>query len=181
MLRRLPNLAPLLTLLTVFGCAPRTHVKPAGPDYTLVWHDPVNPDEHPATALHYKNKEVWPAVYEGYGYFFQDGVMVFVGLVPIQDSTGCYSYGQVFAVRGDSPALVLSQRLLRRRLTVSDGFGVHSLSWSNGTFRAQFQFAQSTNISTREFTWSDVKGFLEEGESLPRLMRPLFPVYRMLP
>lgn len=169
-----------VTLLTLVGCSPQTHVKPVGSDYTLVWHEPTNPDDHPGTTLHYKGKEVWPFVYGGYGCFAQTGMMVFVGLMPEGD--GCNPYQQLFAVRGDGPPVVLSQRLLHQELVVSNNeilpFSVQSLEFTNGDF--QVQFKQYTNILTRDFTWPDVTGFLDEGDRSARVAHPPFPDYRIL-
>lgn len=174
------HLVLVATLLALVGCSPKVHVRPVGSDYTLVWREPMNPDDHPGTALHYKGKEIWPNIYSVYGCFTQNGMMVFVGPVPEID--GYWPYAQFFAVRGEGLPMVLSERLLQQRLSFSDDampFEVRDLSFTNDHFRVEFK--QGTNILTREFTWLDVKGFLDEGERSARLVQHRLADYRVLP
>ena len=168
------------TLPALMGCRPQVHVRPVGFDYTLVWRDPMNPDDHPGTALHYKGKEIWPNIYRGYGCFTESGIIVFVGAVPEVD--GYWPYAQLFAGRGGGLPIVLSERLLQQPLSFSDNampFEVHDLSLTNDHFRVQFE--QGTNALTRDFTWSEVKAFLEEGEHSARVVQHRLANYRILP
>ena len=164
------------------GCVPQARVKPLGSDFSFVQLVPMNPDHHPATTLHYKRKEVWPIVFDGYGYFVQDDVVLFVGLVPQPGRNSSYPYQQVLAVRGGGVPLVLSERLLHQRLSFSDDavpFSVQSLSLINDQFRVEFK--RGDEILTREFSWADVNQFLTEGESSGRLVRNRQVDYRVLP
>jgi hypothetical protein len=170
-----------MMLLTLIGCAPQVHVKAGGSDYTFVWRD-LLPDAAPGSELHYKNKKVWDFVYEGYGYSCQGGMMVFTALVPYEDMTGCYSHPQLFVVRGGEPPVVLSQRIMQQPLRVPPGvpaYGVKSLVSTNGGVQVEFQ--QGTNVIRRDLTWSHFKRFLDEGDSLPKLVHHPFPEYRILP
>ena len=106
--------------------------------------------------------------------------MVFVAPVPMDH--GYLPYPQLFAVRGESLPVVLSERLLQQRFPFLEDaipFAVHALSFTNDHFRVVFE--QGNNISQRDFKWLDVKGFLDEGDSSARLVHDSIADYRILP
>jgi hypothetical protein len=182
MSRRFLCLSLVAGLFLLAGCAPQARVKPLGSDFSFVQLVPMNPDHHPATRLHYKSKEVWPIVFDGYGNFVQDGVVVFVGLLPYSGGDGSDPYQQLLAVRGGGVPLLLSERLLHQKLSSARDavpFRVQSLSLINDHFRVEFK--QGGEILVREFSWADVNQFLDEGESSERLVRNRQVDYRVLP
>src|SRR4051812_40744932 len=121
MRNRLHYLVLAVALVTFIGCSRKERV---GSGYVLVTPRSWNPDGHPGTTLHRGWHVIWGNVYTGYFYpaspsnFTRDGMMVFVGPPPVDDNW--YSYPQLFAVRGDGPPVVLSERLLHQRLAVFD-------------------------------------------------------------
>ena len=184
--RRLLNLLLAVALLTLIGCSKRERV---ASDYVLVTPESWNPDGHPGTALHRGRHVVWGNVYTGYFHpasassFSRDGMMVFVGLPPVGDNW--YSYPQLFAVRGDGPPVVLSERLLHKRLAVFDhgheasDFAVRHLVLTNGGFRVEFE--HNSVIKTCDVSWPDIKRFLDEADTSARLVHHLLSDYRLLP
>jgi hypothetical protein len=110
-------------------------------------------------------------------------MMVFAGPVPVGNDW--YSCTQFFAVRGDGPPVVLSQRLLHQRLSIFDpsgqasDFSVRSVAVTNGAFRVEFEHNAVTK--TCDVTWSQVQQFLDEGDTSGKLVHHALGDYRLLP
>jgi hypothetical protein len=167
------------------SCGLKPNTELAG-DYVLVSPQRINPDHHPGTSLQRGGKQVWYSVYPG-GFhpraatnFTKDGMMLFVGGVP--EGPGLWPYPQLFAIRGDGPPLVISERLLQQRFSVdyeTPPFRVRHLLLTNGEFQVQFEH-RGTNVSTYDITWSAIKRFLDEGETSARLVHHALGDYRIL-
>lgn len=186
MQRPFANLLLAIALFSISGCSDREQV---GFGYVLVTPESWNPDGHPGTALHRGRKVVWGNVYTGYfgptppSCFAHEGMMVFVGPPPVDDTWN--SYPQLFAVRADGPPVVLSERLLQRRLAVFDrgheasDFAVRHLALTNGGFRVEFEHNSITK--TCDVSWADIKRLLDEADTSPRLVHHPLGDYRLLP
>jgi hypothetical protein len=172
--------------LSLIGCTEREQL---GSDYVLVTPVSWNPDGHPGTTLYRGSKVVWGNVYTGYFYllsptnYTSDGMFLFVGPVPFEN--GWYGYSQLYAVRGDGPPVVLSERLLEKRLAVfnlgnEDGdFAVHHLVLTNKVFRADFEY--NSIVKTCFVSWDDIKRYLDEGDKSASVVTNRFNNYRRLP
>jgi hypothetical protein len=172
-------------LLMLIGCTSQVRVSS---DYVLVTPARWNPDSHPGTTLHRGGKIVWGNVYTGYFYpssatrFARDGMMVFVGPVPVGDDW--YSDPQLFAVRGDGPPVVLSERLLHQPLAVFDHgkdaseYAVRSVVPTDDGFRVEFEHNSANK--TCQVSWADITRLLDEGKTTAMLVQHRLGDYRLL-
>lgn len=179
-----------ITCFVLVACGDKEQVERISGGYELVTSATrLNPDYHPGTALRRGTKIIWGNIYTGYfqpapaNSFTHDGMMLFVGPVPDRDNW--YVFSQLFAVRGDGPPVVLSERLLQKHLVASsignEGsvFAVKSLSLVNGGFRVVF--TQGAEITTREITWDDIKRLLDEADTKARSVHHHLGDYKILP
>jgi hypothetical protein len=135
---------------------------PISADYSLAAPDSPSPGL-PAKVLLYKGRAIWPKVVAGSEKSFQDGIFVFISFVPDEKQ---YDFGDslhLFAVRGEGPPVLISERIFGQAMTAS---------WQVKSFNAQpggvnvtfFSGRGSTNLTqlTRLATWVDIDRWLLE-------------------
>ena len=180
------HVALLVISALVIGCSEKQDV---GGGYSLVTGaNSLNPDSHPGTALRRNGKIIWGNVYVGYYYaqapqnFFHNGIFLFVG--PFPDESGWVSFSQLFAVRGDGPPILLTERLVGRRLIisrrasdVSDMFSVRNISVVNGAVRVELDGA----ARPIELTLTAIENLFEEAATSGKTVHAQLGDYRVLP
>ena len=180
-------IAPLCFALA--GCSQREQV---GGGYTLVTPPTMGPDHHPGTSLRYRGRTVWGNVFGFYpdpaSKFYHDGIFVFVANVP--GDGDWWIEPQLFAVRGVGPPVVLSERVFKQPLVVSDISGVGS------TYSVRHLVATESGVSfviaywpdhnheataTNEMSWASIGQMLDEAVTSARLVSHPMGDYRVLP
>ncbi|MCX5658325.1 MAG: hypothetical protein NTW19_01215 [Planctomycetota bacterium] len=189
--RATPIIAFVMACVLTAGCSDREKL---GEDYVLVTPSTMGPDSHPGTSLRWKEKVVWKNVYVGYfspaesSQFCHDGMFVFVA--PVPGNNDWWLYPQLFAVRGGKPPVVLSERLLGQRLSVSyrsgemSTFSARAISPFKEGVRAVFEYqVDSNNKATKpiELTWAEIKQMLDEADTSARAIHHELGDYRVLP
>ncbi len=115
--------------------------------------------------------------------FSHDGMILFVGPVPAESNW--WPYPQLFAVRGDGPPVVLSERLVGQRLVPvydgSDGipFEIRHIALINDGVRVEFRHSGDTIMHT--LSWADIKRLLDEADKSARPVSHNLGDYRVLP
>ncbi|MHA3774883.1 hypothetical protein ACXR0O_25465 [Verrucomicrobiota bacterium sgz303538] len=179
-------------MATLLVACSKKHV--VGDGYSLVTPESLNPDSHPGTTLRRNGKIVWGNVYIGYfhnqtpPHFFHNGVFVFVGPLPIENSPS--SGPQLFAVRGDGPPVFLTERLHGQRLIIpkrltdeSNRFEVTSIASIDGGIQAEIEYWKNHNTKARRtihVTWAAIETLLDEATTSGELMHAQFDSYYAL-
>jgi hypothetical protein len=113
---------------------------------------------------------------------------VFVG--PLPGNTDWWTYPQLFVVRPGNTPVVLSERLLGRRLVVSSDsremstFAVRHITPTESGVRVEFEYWADSNIEatkTNDLAWPEIKRLLDEADTSARIVHHGHGDYRVLP
>ena len=190
MCRVIDHIVIAMFCIMLAGCSKREQV---GGGYVLVTPPTMGPDHHPGVSLQRKGKVVWDNVYVGHfsphaaSKFCHNGMFVFVG--PVPGNTDWWIHSQLFGVRSAGPPVVLSERLLGKRLVVSSdmhemsSFAVRDISLIEGGVRVVFELGaddSTQTTKTNDLAWTDIKGLLDDADASAKMVRHRLGDYRVL-
>jgi hypothetical protein len=127
---------------------------------------------------------VWPSVLVSLNQSYRDGYFTFLAAVP--DETGSnYSYEitpQLFAIRGASPPVLISQRLFNRSLTDwTNAYTVENITPAPDGFIVEFEY-QDANVQTNlDLSWLQIQSWVQEAETSAPVRITSLGSYRILP
>jgi hypothetical protein len=167
--------------------------KPIAGGYEFIVAPDMGVDGHPAAALGFHGKKVWQALdFHTFEYcrdaatFVHEDVIVFLMTVPDEDEDH-YRYEvspQLCAMRGGSPPVMLSERILGHPIRTTDDGIVCKLVPSAAGVHVEFGPGPEPDASratgTHDIPWSQIVLWLDAGQSAPLIVKPL-GTYRVLP
>jgi hypothetical protein len=160
-------------LLGFIGCSRREAI---GSGYVLITPQTWNPDSHPATALYFNGKRVWANVYGG-GRGLKDDVLIFSSPVPAEGGGYDYSVSpQVFAIRGEGPPILLSERILNDSIYSKKNYRVWQIVKADQGLRVEFEFWNELGEEahlTNGISWAEIRGWVEDTRGALRKNTPL--------
>jgi len=146
-----------------------------------------------ACSLYYKGKKVWRSVVMGDDQTCHDGIFVFMAVVPyIKNGPDVHS--QLFAIRGEGPAVLLSERLLNEPCedvghhhATNDGesYYLDEVLPAPDGVQAVFNRGPDKNdadiMTTNDISWSTIKDWVNEAEASAPIQVAPEGSYRILP
>jgi hypothetical protein len=146
-----------------------------------------------ACALYYKGKKVWRSVVMGDEKTCRDGIFVFMSVVPYIEG-GSDVHSQLFAIRGEGPAVLLSERVLNEPC---EDVGHH-----HSTNDGEYYFLDEVtpvpdgvqvvynrgpdktgadNMTTNDLSWNTITNWVSEAETSAPIQVAPSGNYRILP